>query len=163
MQWSNVFKQDLSSREYFGEVCFIVTNPSCLWMDGVLPELFIVHAGLQRWLSYPDHDDVIKWKHFPRYWPFVQGIHRSPVNSPHKGQWRGTLMFSLICVWINGWVNSREAGDLRRYRAHYDVTVMSKTCKHVRNLSPLSASTSKYAESWEPIVTDFTFLIKRIK
>ena len=63
------------------------------------------------------HDDVIKWKHFPRNWPFVRGIHRSPVNSPHKGQWRGTLMFSLICVWINGWVNNREAGDLRRYRA----------------------------------------------
>ena len=61
---------------------------------------------------------------FPRYWPFVRGIHRSPVNSPHKGQWRGALMFSLICVWINGWVNNREAGDLRRYRAHYDVNVM---------------------------------------
>ena len=70
------------------------------------------------------HDDVIKWKHFPRYWPFVRGIHRSPVNSPHKGQWRGALMFSLIRVWINGWVNNREAGDLRRYLAHYDVTVM---------------------------------------
>ena len=70
------------------------------------------------------HDDVIKWKHFPRHWPFVRGIHRSPVNSPHKGQWRGALMFSLICAWINSWVNNREAGDLRRYRAHYDVTVM---------------------------------------
>ena len=51
-------------------------------------------------------------------------IHRSPVKSPHKGQWRRALMFSLICVRIHGWVNSREAGDLRRYRAHYDVTVM---------------------------------------
>ena len=71
------------------------------------------------------HDDVIKWKHFPRNWPFVRGIHRSAVNSPHKGQWRGALMFSLICVWINDWVNNREAGDLRRYRAHYDVIVMS--------------------------------------
>ena len=71
-----------------------------------------------------NHDDVIKWKHFLRYWPFVRGIHRSPVNSPHKGQWRGALMFSLICVWINRWVNSREAGDLRRHRAHYEVTVM---------------------------------------
>ena len=39
------------------------------------------------------HDDVIKWKYFPRYWPFVWGIHRSPVNSPHRGQWRGALMF----------------------------------------------------------------------
>ena len=52
-------------------------------------------------LMLVDHDDVIKWKHFPRYWPFVRGIHRSPVNSPHKGQWRGALMFSLICAWIN--------------------------------------------------------------
>ena len=70
------------------------------------------------------HGDVIKWKHFSRYWPFVRGIHRSPVNFSHKGQWRGALVFSLICVWINGWVNNLEAGDLRRYRAHYDVTVM---------------------------------------
>ena len=72
----------------------------------------------------PRHDDVIKWKHFPRNWPFVRGIHQSPVNFPHKGQWRGALMFSLICVWINDWVNNREAGNLRRHRAHYDVTVM---------------------------------------
>ena len=72
----------------------------------------------------PTHDDVIKWKHFPRYCcPFV-GIHRSPVNSPHKGHWRGALMFSLICTRINGWVNNGNAGDLRRIRAHYDVTVM---------------------------------------
>ena len=77
------------------------------------------------------YDDVIKWKHFPRNWPFVRGIHRSPVNSPHNGQWRGALMFSLICVWINDWVNNREAGDLRRYRAHYDVIVMSNFTRGV--------------------------------
>ena len=76
------------------------------------------------WLK---HDDVIKWKHFLCYWPFVRGIRWSPVNSPHKGQWRGALMFSLICVWINGSINNREAGDLRRYRAHYDVIVMKKS------------------------------------
>ena len=69
-------------------------------------------------------DDVIKWKHFPHYWPFVRGIHRSPVNSPHKSQWRGALMFYLICAWIHAWVNNGEAGDLRRHRAHYDVVVM---------------------------------------
>ena len=51
------------------------------------------------------HDDVIKWIHFPRYWPFVRGIHRSSVNSPDKGQWRGALMFSFICVWINDWLS----------------------------------------------------------
>ena len=73
---------------------------------------------------YIHHNDVIKWKHFPGYWPFVRGIQRSPVNSPHKGQWRGAWMLSLICAWMNGWVNNREAGDFRRHRAHYDVTVM---------------------------------------
>ena len=72
-----------------------------------------------------EHYDVISWEHFPRYWPFVRGIQRSPVNSPRKGQWRGALMFFLICVWINGWVNNRKAGDLRRHRAHYGVTVMN--------------------------------------
>ena len=39
-------------------------------------------------------------------------------------------MFSVICVWINGWVNNREAGDLRRYGAHYDAIVMEKNCLH---------------------------------
>ena len=72
------------------------------------------------------HDDVFKWKHFPRYWLFVRGIHQSPVNSPHKGQWRGALMFSFICVWINSWVNNRGAGDLRCCCAHCDVIVMSR-------------------------------------
>ena len=30
------------------------------------------------------YDDIIKWKHFPRYWPFVRGIHRALMDSPHK-------------------------------------------------------------------------------
>ena len=47
-----------------------------------------------------------------------------PGEFPHKGQWREALMFSLICVWINGWVNNRKAGNLRGYRIHYDVIVM---------------------------------------
>ena len=83
------------------------------------------HEAYCRW-PLLRHDDVIKWKHFPRYWPFVRGIHRSPVNSPHKGQWRGALMFSLICARINSWVNNGEAGDLGRNRSQYDVTVMNK-------------------------------------
>ena len=87
----------------------------------------LVHGSVAskiRRFTMNSYDYVIKWQHFPRYWPFVRGIHRSPVNSPHNGQWRGALMFFSICVWINGWVYNREAGDLRRYRAHYDVTVM---------------------------------------
>ena len=69
------------------------------------------------------HDDVIKRKHFPHYWPFVRGIYRSPVNSPHIGQWRGAFFFWSPPL-INGWVNNREAGDFRRNRAHYDAIVM---------------------------------------
>ena len=72
------------------------------------------------------HDDVIKWKHFPRYLPFVREIQRLPVNSTHKGQWRGVLIFSFICAWTNNWVNNGDAGDLRRNRSHYDVIVMQE-------------------------------------
>ena len=84
-------------------------------------------------------------KHFPRNWPFVRGIHRSPVNSQHKGQGCGTLMFSLIRAWINRWVNNGEAGDLRRIRPHYDVTVMGDKhfcCTYIWNRphSPLGLS-----------------------
>ena len=80
-----------------------------------------------------EHDDDIKWKYFPRNWPFVWGIHRPLVNSPHKGQWRIALMFSLICVCINDWVNNREAGDLRRHHAHYDVIEIY----YVSKMSPI--------------------------
>ena len=72
------------------------------------------------------HDDVIKWKYFRYYWSFVSGIHQSPVNLPHKGQWCGASIFSLICAWIYTWVNSREACDLRCHHPHYDIMVMNK-------------------------------------
>ena len=78
------------------------------------------------------HDDVIKWKHFSRCWPFVRGIQPPPVDSPHTGQWRRALMFSLICAWTTSWANNRSAGHLRRHRAHYDVTVMLHAIAELR-------------------------------
>ena len=51
------------------------------------------------------------------------GTQRSPVNSPHKGQGLGTLMFSLICARISGWVNNREAG-------FYSVRCYTITCRN---------------------------------
>ena len=84
----------------------------------------LAHLAIDTMLIIVVDDDVIKWKHFRRYWPFVQGIHQSPVNNPHKGQWHGALMFSLICAWTNDWINNRDAGHSRRHCAHYDVTVM---------------------------------------
>ena len=81
-------------------------------------------------LAFPNNCVMRTWwrhqmekKNNPRYWHFA-GIHRSPVNSPYTGQGRGALMFSWICACINSWINNREAGDLRRNRAHYDVIVM---------------------------------------
>ena len=137
---------------FFNDNCYILLE--CHW--NLFPTVqLVIHQYCLRWwlvfeqatIHYPNqwwpillthicatrqwikllHDDVIKWKHFPRYWPFVRGIHRSPVNSTHKGQWRGALMLHLICVWTNAWVNNRDAGDLRRFRVHYDVTVMWPT------------------------------------
>ena len=72
------------------------------------------------------HDDVIKWKHFPRNWPFVRGIHRSPVNSPHKGQCRGALMFFFYPR-----LNKRLSKQSRRYRAHSDVILMSNCLRYL--------------------------------
>ena len=77
-------------------------------------------------LKYTHYDGVIKWKHFPCYWPFVRGIHRSPVDSLRKGQWRAALKLSLICAWTNGWANIRDADDFRYHRDHYDVAVKLK-------------------------------------
>ena len=60
------------------------------------------------------------------------------TGDPHKGQWRGALMFSLICAWINGWVNTRGAGDFRRHRAHNDVIVMVVGRHRTSSQSPFS-------------------------
>ena len=84
-----------------------------------------MHSGTV--LSVAVHDNIAKWKHLPHYWPFVRGIHCSPVDYPHKGQWCGALMFSLICTWTNSWTNNRDSSDLRRHHVHYDVTANINT------------------------------------
>ena len=82
--------------------------------DGIdLGQYWLETKPLPKSMLTSDHDDIIKWKHFLQYWPFVLGIHRSPVNFPHKDQWHGALMFSLICALINGGVNNGGAGNLR--------------------------------------------------
>ena len=76
-------------------------NGICLWKDYVTSALYYHYSlnhyhkikyfqFLLKYFPKSSHDDVIKWKNFPRYWPFVRGIHRSPVNSQNKGQWRGS-------------------------------------------------------------------------
>ena len=75
-----------------------------------------------RSLCSMQHHDIMET--FSALLAICEGNHRAPLDPPHKGQWRRALMFSLICAWANGWANNRDAGDLRRYRAHYDVTVI---------------------------------------
>ena len=70
------------------------------------------------------------------------------VNFPHKGQSRGALIFSLICAWINGWINNREAGDFRRQQAQYDVTVMVYLqSKHNQNQCWLTITRNSYNDN----------------
>ena len=124
-------RRAVDSSSFTSVLCVVIWNIKTSMIENVswwsITLTFI--PEMRRVLSVP------WWRHqmvtFPRYWPFVRGIHRSPVNSPHKGQWRGALMFSLISVWINRWVNNREAGDLRRYRAHYHAAVMQMSFLYV--------------------------------
>ena len=120
---------DLRLIKWLSKQSWGSTEPFWIWKQ--IKKIF--HVSFFVRLIYPVYlywsaisiviDDVTKG-HFPRYWPFVRAIRRSPVNFPHKDQWRGPLIFSLICTWIKGWVNNRKAGDLRRHRTHYGVTVM---------------------------------------
>ena len=119
--WSTQTRINL---ECFVSLSFTSSRESIWWK-------FIVRV-LLLWSRHPA--ELVKkkslswWRHqmetFSALLAICAGIHLSPVNSPQKGQWRGALMFSLICAWTNGWVNNREAGDLRCHRAHYDVNVM---------------------------------------
>ena len=119
----------------FGDVWFekqVLVSQLVVWTEWICGN----HGDLVSMICYFSwhHDDVIKWKHFPRYWPFVREINPVAADFPaHKGQWRGALVFSFICAWINGWVNNGEAGDLRRHRANYDVIVIS--CSYYMNIT----------------------------
>ena len=82
----------------------IYTSPSEPMMVRLPMHIYVTRPQWVKWrmcvlpsLSNIVHDDVIKWKHFPRYWPFVRGIRRLLVNSPHKGQWRGALAQVTLC------------------------------------------------------------------
>ena len=108
----------------FPSTCLVTVD----WQQGKCPFRW---NWFLSWIVFWTHDDVIKWEHFPCYWPFVRGIHRSRWN-PHTkaSDVRGALMFSLICAWIDDWVDNREVGDLRRHRGHNDVTVMPSPSFH---------------------------------
>ena len=104
---SNRYMSLIKTSLFSLDVCFV----------GILNKLFKHHRlAIKSWWRHP-------LEVFSALLAICGGIHRSPVNSPHKGQWRGAL-FSLICAWTHCWVNNRLTGDLRRHRAHCDVIVM---------------------------------------
>ena len=105
-------KQNSSFPWIYIEQLNIVKSPTTI----VIPRTILWSLLPRSATTTHFHDDVVKWKHFTRYWPFMRGIHRSPVNSPHKGQWREALMFSLICAWINSSVNNRKAPSRSLWR-----------------------------------------------
>ena len=89
------------------------------------------------------------WRHqmetFSALLALCAGNSSVPVKSPHKGQWRGALLFCLICAWINDWVNNREAGDLRGHCGHYDVNVIFQVCFiTLHEMRELFTSTQSY-------------------
>ena len=92
-------------------------------------------------LSRATYNGVIKWKHCLRYQPFLRVFHQSPVDYPHKGQWWGALMLSLICAWPHGWANIQDARDLRRHCAHRDFTVMNIYQKNIAAVVYIVATT----------------------
>ena len=99
--WSKIEATNFSSLSY-----------GCQWSTCLIITLEMRH-------------ELIWWRHQMETFSALLALCAgSPVNSPHKGQWRGALMFSLICAWIIDWINNREAGDLRRHRVHYDVIIM---------------------------------------
>ena len=96
-------------------------------------------SGEKHQIHFTDYTLITSMNHISPWWrhqmetfsvllALCEGNHRSPLDSLHKSQWRGDLMFSLICAWTNGWADNRDAGDLRRHRAHFDVTVIFICC-----------------------------------
>ena len=98
---------------------------------------------------YKEHDDVIKWKHFSALLALCEGNHRLPVNSPHKDQWHGALIFY---VHLNKRLSNPNVGDLRRHGVHCDVTVMNKIIYDIRI----------FVLSTDGIITDLCPKCKRV-
>ena len=79
-----------------------------------LTKTFIMKCSTSTW-----------WRHQMETFSALLALCAGPGEFPHKGQWRGTLMFSFICAWVKDWVNNCEPGDLRCHHGHYDVNVMN--------------------------------------
>ena len=107
------------NNSYFMIKIFLM-NVLCNWVQ----KLQKLYTYIERDSILVYHDDVIKWKHFPRNWPFVRRIHRSRWIPHTKASDAELWCFLWSAVCMSDWVNNREADDLRRHRGHYYVNVM---------------------------------------
>ena len=105
----------------------MIVRPSCLYSGNSImaPRPQWVNTSIPGSLNHigwcnGSHSRIGTWWHHQME-TFFALLALCAGNSPHKGQWCGALMFSLICAWINAWVNNHETGDLRRHRAHYEI------------------------------------------
>ena len=100
------------------KIIFILTWPIFFPFYIALTTFLNCEAKLiAKWQQFIGVRHMPWWLHqmefFQRYWPLLRGIHRSPVDSPQKGQWRGALMLSLICAWINDWANNGDVAEFK--------------------------------------------------
>ena len=80
-----------------------------------------------RWVTY--YCDVMIWKHFPHYWPFVRRIHRSPANQTGLVMW----CFGFHFIMLNRLLN-KQYDDWRfetHWRCCYVTTMRNDVCSVV--------------------------------
>ena len=95
-----------------------VNKPRCRKRDGWYTSVKSEKNGTQTLLHY---DNVIKWKHFPHYWPFVRVFHRSPMNSPNKGRWCffDLRLYKRLRKQFRWWFETSSRSLWRRYYDNY--------------------------------------------
>ena len=107
----------------------MITRPCFGWCSGA-QQATNLHANNDGQVLREPTYFLPRWRHpmetFSALLALGQGNPPVTDGFPYKGQRRGALVFSLICASTNNWANNRDAGDLRRHRAHCDVTVMHK-------------------------------------
>ena len=80
---------------------------------------------------------------------------------PAKGQWSGALMHFFIFAWMNGWVNNLEAGDLRHYHAHYDLTVTEHASLSDHSINCLTTTKHDLTQSCHRFMTLYYVLMPK--
>ena len=127
MEWISKFITVYMIRMMHILAYFEPTHPNSMMMliifhssKHILPRWFIAHLKsiLPQLRCIQQHDDAMQWKRFAHHWSFLMGISRHRWISFRKGQWWGTLIFSLMLNWTNCWITVSIVDDLGHTDAH---------------------------------------------